>query len=162
MLAACLAASNATLADDASRQAPITLRADRIEIDQRTGLSRYLGHVVLTQGVMRLTADRTTVTRQGELLRSISAEGQPATFRDRPENQTDFVDGQAARIEYEALDRRLHLTGMAQIIRGEDRIRAGELHYNFNNETVIARSQDGQRVRAALMPQKKADREETP
>jgi lipopolysaccharide export system protein LptA len=142
------------LADDASRTAPISLRADRIEIDQKTGLSRYQGKVALNQGTLRLTADRATVERQGELLKRVTAEGKPATFLDRPEGQTDFIEGEALRMEYEALERKLRLVGQATVKRGQDRLTAGELHYHLNTETVIARRLDGRRVIATLNPQK--------
>ena len=150
-------AASAVQADDASRQAPVSLRADRIEIDQKTGISRYRGKVAVNQGTLQLTADKATVERQGELLRKVTAEGMPATFRDRPEGQTEFIEGEALRMEYEALERKLHLTGKVSVKRGDDQLKAGELHYHLNNETLTARSLDGQRVFATLKPEKKAD-----
>lgn len=149
--------ASAVQADDASRQAPVSLRADRIEIDQKTGISRYQGKVAVNQGTLRLTADKATVERQGELLRKVTAEGKPATFRDRPEGQTEFIEGEALRMEYEALERKLHLTGKVSVKRGDDLLKAGELHYHLNTESVTARSLDGQRVFATLKPEKKAD-----
>jgi lipopolysaccharide export system protein LptA len=159
-LAALLTVAASATADDASRQAPVNLRADRIEIDQKTGISRYRGKVAVNQGTLRLTADSATVERRGELLHRVTAEGKPATFRDRPEGQTEFVEGEALRMEYEALERKLHLVGKVSVKRGDDLLRAGELHYHLNTESVTARSLDGQRVIATLKPQPKTG--ETP
>jgi lipopolysaccharide export system protein LptA len=90
---------------------PVNLRADRIEIDQRKNLSRYQGHVVLTQGTLRLTADRAETRSRGQTLERVTAEGRPATFRHRPEGQPEPVEGEALRAEYEAPEQRLHLYG---------------------------------------------------
>lgn len=90
---------------------PVNLRADRIEIDQRKNLSRYQGHVVLTQGALRLTADRAETRSRGQTLERVTAEGRPATFRHRPEGQPEPIEGEALRAEYEAVEQRLHLYG---------------------------------------------------
>jgi lipopolysaccharide export system protein LptA len=156
LLTLLIALAPLTQADDASRTAPVSLRADRIEIDQKSGLSRYQGKVALNQGTLRLTADKATVERQGELLKRVTAEGKPATFRDRPEGQTEFIEGEALRMEYEALERKLHLVGQVSVKRGKDLLKAGELHYHLNTESVTARSLDGQRVIATLNPVKPA------
>lgn len=90
---------------------PVNLRADRIEIDQRRNLSRYQGHVVLTQGALRLTADRAETRSRDQTLERVTAEGRPATFRHRPEGQPEPIEGEALRAEYEASEQRLHLYG---------------------------------------------------
>lgn len=149
LLAATLPAAHAA---DKARQEPVNLRADRIEIDQKTGISRYLGHVRLTQGTLRLTADRAEARQRGEALESVIAHGKPATFRERPEGQTEFIDGQAARAEYYALERRVALYGGVDIQRGRDHLRAGEAHYDMTSGTLRATSDATQRVYAALAP----------
>jgi len=40
------------------RSQPIQLEASRGQLDQKTGISVYEGNVVITQGSMRLAADR--------------------------------------------------------------------------------------------------------
>ena len=148
-------------ADEVSRQLPASLRADRIVIDQKTGISRYQGHVVVNQGTLRLTADQATVEQQGQLLRRVTATGHPVTFRDKPEGQIQFIDGESQRAEYEALEQKLHLIDKVVVRQGDDLIRAGEIHYHLNTETIRARSLDGQRVVATLNPARKSGSEET-
>lgn len=151
-----LVAGAAPTAWSAESSAPSSLRADRIELNQKTGISRYRGHVVVSQGAMRLTADSATVHKRVELLERVSAEGRPATFRDQPVGQPFPVEGAARRIEYQALERKLHLTGGVVLQRAGDTLEAGELHYHLNSESLIARTLDGQRVRAALTPRTQA------
>jgi lipopolysaccharide export system protein LptA len=136
------------------RQEPVQLRAERIEIDQKTGLSRYLGRVVFTQGTLRLTADRAEARHRGDVLEQVTAHGRPLTFRERPAGRVELVEGSAARAEYEAVARRLHLYGDVELRHGRDELRAGVLHYDLANETVLAESDGGRRVYAALAARK--------
>ena len=55
-LSALLVVPLCALAADNERQQPVNLRADRIDIDQKKELSLYHGHVVFSQGTLRLTA----------------------------------------------------------------------------------------------------------
>jgi lipopolysaccharide export system protein LptA len=145
------------LADDADKQQPVNLRADRIEIDQKSGVSHYRGHVQLTQGTLRLTADHASArVRLGQTIDTITAEGNPLTFRQRPQGQQTFVEGTAARGEYEANQQKLHLYGAADIRRGDDRFRGGVIHYNMQDRTLHAESDATARVYAVLAPRRPA------
>jgi lipopolysaccharide export system protein LptA len=135
-----------------ARQEPIKLRADRIEIDQKTGVSRYRGHVRFNQGTLQLTADHAEVRSRGNTLESVVAEGKPTTFRERPEGQLEFIEGQATRVEYDALQQKVHLYGDVDIRHGRDNFRAGVAHYDMTTETLHAERDATQRVQAALTP----------
>lgn len=142
-------------AAEPARQLPVKLRADRIEIDQRTGISRYLGKVVLTQGTLRLTADRAEARTLDQALERVTAHGQPLTFRERLQDDSGFVEGQARHAEYEAIERRIHLHDNVVLRRGQDVLHAGRLRYDIGPETVRAESAGGQRVVAALTPRRR-------
>lgn len=43
-------------------KAPVDIAADALSVDQGTGQARFSGHVVISQGEMRLAADRVDVT----------------------------------------------------------------------------------------------------
>lgn len=146
------------------RQEPVHLRADRIEIDQKKGVSHYQGHVQLTQGTLRVTADRADAKQRGDLLENVIATGKPVTFRDRPEGQTEFIDGKAARAEYDAPGRQIYLSGGVDITRGHDNVRAASAHYDMNARAVHAERDAGQRVYMALTPrsQQAGNGKETP
>lgn len=156
LLAALLPVS--ALAADPVRQQPVQLRADRIEIDQRSGVSRYLGRVVVIQGDLRLTADRAEARQRHSQIETIIAYGQPVTFRDRPPGQEQFIEGKALRAEYQAQERQLHLHGAVDLNRGTDRVRAAVIHYDMNSEIVQAESGDNQRVVVTLKPHRPENR----
>jgi lipopolysaccharide export system protein LptA len=138
------------------RDEPVHLRADRIEIDQKKGVSRYVGRVSLRQGTLRITAARAEARSRGDTLEFVTAQGNPLTFRDLPAGQTQPVEGAARRLEYEAGERRVHLYEEVDIHQGDDRIRGGVVHYDIPNQTVRAESDGRSRVSAALMPRRPA------
>ncbi len=88
------------LAADGERQLPVNLRADRIDVDQKKGLSVYRGHVVFSQGSLRLTAARAEVQSRASVVETVTAEGKPVTFRHLPEGQVEFIEwrSQACRL----------------------------------------------------------------
>ena len=151
-LPALLAIPVCGLAADLSRQQPIHLRADRIDIDQKKGLSLYRGNVVFTQGTLRLTAARAEVQNRANVLETITAEGKPVTFRHRPEGLTEFIEGEASRAVYHAPTRHVHLYGAVQVQRGRDLYRSAVLHYDIDNQSMIGEGANGRRVYAALVP----------
>jgi lipopolysaccharide export system protein LptA len=198
LLSALLAMPLCALAAESDRQQPVHLRADRIDIDQKKGLSLYRGHVVFSQGTLRLTAARAEVQNRANALETVTAEGKPVTFRHRPEGQkeyvegkarrakyyalaqrlelygegtlvtfrhrpegmVDFIEGEASRAEYHALAQRVDLYGEVQVQRGRDLFRSAMLHYDIENENIIAEGTAERRVYAALVPN--TDRQPVP
>jgi lipopolysaccharide export system protein LptA len=152
LLPALLAVPLAVQAAEGERQLPVYLSADRIDIDQKKGLSVYRGHVVLNQGTLRLTAARADVQNRANLLETVSAEGKPATFRYRPEGAAEFIEGEASRAVYHALTQQVDLYDNVQVQRGRDLFRSAVLHYDIVNQRLIAESAPGRRVYAALVP----------
>jgi lipopolysaccharide export system protein LptA len=140
------------LAAEGERQLPIYLSADRIDIDQKKGLSLYRGHVLFKQGTLRLTAARAEVQNRANLLDTVTAEGKPATFRYRPDGTEEFIEGEANRAVYHALARQVDLYDNVQVQRGRDLFRSAVLHYDIENQRLIGESAPGRRVYAALMP----------
>ncbi|MDH4134305.1 MAG: lipopolysaccharide transport periplasmic protein LptA [Gammaproteobacteria bacterium] len=140
-------------ADDARRTQPVHLRADRIDIDQKTGASLYQGRVVFSQADFRLTAAQASTTSRAGQLEKVMAQGKPLTFRDRRDGDQEYIEGSADRAELEAIAKRLHLFGAVDIRRGADRFSAAIVHYDQAAGTLIAEGDARQRVRAALKPQ---------
>ena len=155
LLLAVLATTSLPLAAaERTRTEPVHLRADRIEIDQKKGLSRYLGNVSLRQGALQVTAARAEARSRGDTLEFVTAEGAPLTFRDQPPGLDQPVHGVARRLEYEALERRVHLYGEVEIHHGDDLIRADSLHYDIANDSAQAESGAGTRVQTTLTPRR--------
>jgi lipopolysaccharide export system protein LptA len=157
LVPALLAVPLCALGADGQRQLPVHLSADRIDVNQKTELSVYRGHVVLTQGTLRLTAARAEVRNRANLLETVTAEGKPATFRYRPEGSEEFIEGEASRAVYHAQKQQVDLYDNVQVQRGRDLFRSGVLHYDIVNQHLIGESVAGRRVYAALMPHSSND-----
>lgn len=149
---ALMALAPALPAADNPRSAPVNLRADRIDIDQRTGVSRYIGHVDLRQGATRITAAVASARSRGSVLERVTAEGRPATFRDQPADDPQPVTGTAGRLDYEALTQRIHLSGDVEIHHAGDMLRAGVIDYDLAARSAHAERDDKTRVYMAVVP----------
>lgn len=143
---------------DRDRAEPVELSAERAEMNNATGVGVYTGDVVLTQGTMRITADKMTVhtTPSGELARVI-AEGDDATFRQLPEGQRDYVHARAPYMEYQPqAPGHVVLRGGAVLTQGKNRFAGDVIRYDMRQDTVTAQSADGsdRRIRITFFPEK--------
>jgi lipopolysaccharide export system protein LptA len=148
-------------AKESDRNQPIELNADRAEMNNATGVGVYTGNVVLTQGTMRITADRMTVhtTPEGQIARAV-AEGKQATFRQLPEGQSEYVHARAPRMEYRLQPgTRVDLTGGATLTQGKNEFSGQTIHYDVDADIVTAQSgeQAQERVRITFHPRQKTD-----
>jgi len=137
---------------DNERQLPVNVRADRIDVNQKKGISLYRGHVVFSQGTLRLKAARAEVQSRANVIETVTAEGKPVTFRHRPEGLVEFIEGEANRAVYHAPTRRVDLYGEVEVQRGRDLFRSAVLHYDIENQSMIAEGANGRPVYAALVP----------
>src|SRR5690349_6245748 len=85
---------------------PINVRADHGDFkndpdNNSNGTGIYTGNVVITQGSIRLTADRAELHVVDNELDTADVTGNPATFQQRPDDG-QVVDGSAQEITYSA------------------------------------------------------------
>ena len=156
LLLTALIAAPVRAAEPPARE-PVRLRADRVEINQKTSTSRYQGRVVLTQGTLRVTADRAEARGHKETVEHVTADGRPTTFRYRAENQPEVTEGEARHAEYDLVTRQLDLTGAVEVRQGQNLLRAGVVHYDLQAETVTAFADTERRIYAALAPRRSPD-----
>ncbi len=158
------------------KEQPITIEADRVDIDDKKGVSIYQGKVRVTQGSMVMTADTVTTHAVGDKqakqreLDKIIAVGAPAHFRqlldtkDAKTGKNEEMRGQALRINYFAREERLVLQGGSHIWKEGDEFSGNVIEYDVAQETVKAAMGNGQageapqeRVHAVIQPRRKKD-----
>ncbi len=160
------------------KEQPITIEADRVDIDDKKGVSIYQGKVRVTQGSMVMTADTVTTHAVGDKqarqreLDKIIAVGAPAHFRqlldtkDAKTGKNEEMRGQALRIDYFAREERLVLQGGSHIWKEGDEFSGNVIEYDVAQETVKAAmgnvgGQAGEgppeRVHAVIQPRRKKD-----
>lgn len=145
------------LALDSDRSQPAELSAQHAEMNNATGVGIYTGDVVLTQGTMRITADKMTVytTAGGDLSRVI-AEGDNATFRQLPQGQQEYVNARAPYMEYRPLaPGYVLLKGGAILTQGKNEFTGETIRYDMQQDTVVAQTpkDSEQRVRITFFPE---------
>src|SRR5258706_5001009 len=99
----CLLAILSTVAsgEKGDRDKPINITADRGFEDNKKQEAIFEGNVLLTQGTLRVDADRIVVRRDKEGFDFAKATGNPARFRQKRDGIDEFIEGYAKRIEYD-------------------------------------------------------------
>ncbi|MCU7852235.1 MAG: lipopolysaccharide transport periplasmic protein LptA [Candidatus Thiodiazotropha sp. (ex Monitilora ramsayi)] len=138
------------------RDQPMHLEADSVSIDEGTGISLYQGNVVITQGSLKLWADRLWIHRRDGKTDKLISEGQPTRFQQTTDEQEE-VRGRALRAEFYVDRDELLLFDDALLEQGPDQFRSDRIIYNRTSSQVKAgTSADGkQRVQVIIEPRKK-------
>jgi len=98
------------------RDQPIEIEADFVEIEDELGVAVYRGNVIVTQGTMRFTGDILTVTyTSGQEIKEFLLEGQPAHFKQRPDNEDKDIEGESLHMRYEVQKDLVHLIEKAKV-----------------------------------------------
>lgn len=136
------------------RKQPIDIKANRVEVDQKTQTSHYIGNVHLVQGSLKIDADDVVVYMVKGKLNKIVITGNPARFQQQPENQKDIVNSQALNMEYYAGQERLLLRHHAEVNQGPNHFRGDFIEYDTLTSTVKANKgmNSKSRVHAIIQP----------
>lgn len=136
---------------------PLVIEANRVEIDDRTGVSTYTGNVQVTRGGMRLNCDILTIQHSDGKVEQGECEGQPATFRRAAEGEKKEVRGHAQRVEYYTDEERVILLNDAHLEQERDTFDSQRIVYFLQRDVVHAgtEAQDSDRVRITIHPDEK-------
>jgi lipopolysaccharide export system protein LptA len=161
LLLAC--ALNNVQAETADRDKPLHLVSDSMTLDDAKQVSTFEGHVELTQGTLRIVAEKIVVVEDKQGYQHLSASGTPAGFRQKMEGTDEYAEGFGERIEYDTRTDKVDFFKSARVKRGQDEVMGDSITYNSKTEIFQARgkallagdkptSQD--RVRAVIQPKK--------
>lgn len=126
----------------ADRDQPITIEADRAEINEREQISIYTGNVELTQGGLKLWADIVTVYTVENELDRLQAEGNPVRYRQERVDE-EPIRGHSLRLDYDANSEQVLLTKNAEFWQGENHFSGERILYDMKLENVLANGSDG-------------------
>ena len=134
------------------------LEADSLSIDESTGVSLYEGNVEITQGSLKLWADRLWVHRRQGKTEKIVSEGAPTRFSQLLEEGGDEVRGQARRMEIYVERDEMLLIDNALLEQAGNTFRNDRIIYNRANALVRAgvSAQGKERVQVVIEPERKA------
>lgn len=140
---------------DSDREQPITIEADRLDVDDAKGVSVYRGDVRYTQGTLELKAAEVTVfSTQERSLARVVANGKPATFKQQIDPAGGVLNGKADNIEYAVAAQRLRLQGSAHLVYCGDEFESDHIEYLAAKDLVKAgkSSAGGGRVQVTIQP----------
>jgi lipopolysaccharide export system protein LptA len=143
------------MALSSDRQQPIHIEADSVLIDDAQGTAVYRGNVHYSQGSTHLEADEVTVySADRQKVDRVVAVGNPATFRQRPDNQDQDMRGQAGHIDYSAATGRIILEKDAHLWQGKNEFSGSRIEYDTARQTVKALNAGGEsgRVQVIIQP----------
>ena len=144
---------------------PIHVQADSAELDDAKGVAVYRGHVVITQGSMKVTGDTVTLTQseQGDI-EVFTAVGKPATYEQKPAEDKDVVKAYGMTIQYFTARDRIILLDRARVVQGGDTFEGEKIVYDTQRQIVNAgRAGRGQvstqqpRIDMVIQPRKKPE-----
>ena len=135
------------------RQQPMLIEADRVELDDATGISIYRGRVKVVQGTLQLTGETMTVHNKGNEVDRVIIEGTPATYQQRPDNKDQDVHAKALRMEYYTNPETIILLKQAEVEQQGDVLRSERIEYDMVKDQVSAGTdQPDERVHITIQP----------
>jgi lipopolysaccharide export system protein LptA len=143
-------------AEKADREKPIHIESDRMSLDNARHVSIFEGKVELTQGTLRVIAEKIVVTEDATGHKFCVATGHVASFRQKRDGANEYVEGYGERIEYDTLSEKIDFYVQARVKRDQDDVRGDHITYSTQTELfrVNGRASTG-RVRATLQPKSK-------
>ncbi len=129
---------------------PVSVRADSIQVDERTGLSTYRGHVRIVQNGITVRADVVRVHSVHGQVIWIRAHGAPLHMEDQ-ETRGLPLFGTARTMDFEAGPDEVTLTGGVIFRQGVNVLHGHIVHYYVRSQRITA-ARGRQRVRARIVP----------
>lgn len=150
-------ASLSALALPEDREQPIHIQSDSATHDQRQGRTTYEGSVELTQGTLRILADRITIQTDGNNeVDWLEAEGSPAHFEQQPNIDEELLTARAELVRYSAGDRQVLLLRNAWLEQDGATMSGNRIDYDMELEIVKAQGETGgaqPRIQMVIPPQ---------
>ncbi|MBI5891791.1 MAG: lipopolysaccharide transport periplasmic protein LptA [Nitrosomonadales bacterium] len=146
-------------AENADRDKPIHLESDRVLVDDALQTSVFEGKVELTQGTLRIQAEKIVLTQDKLGNKHCTATGKLASFRQKHEGTDEFMEGYGERIEYDTRAETVDFFGQARVKREQDDVQGDHIAYSTHTEVfrVSGDAGDGNdpgkgRVHAVIQP----------
>jgi lipopolysaccharide export system protein LptA len=160
---AALACALPAWAERGDREKEIVVGADRLVADDANRTSTFEGNVVVTQGTMRMTAAKVTVKEDAQRHKFYVASGSPVTFRQKRDKVDEWVEGFAARAEFDDRNDVLKLYENARVKSNQNEITGDFISYDMKREVAeVSGAPPGKaapanagRVKVIIVPPKK-------
>ncbi len=145
----------AAQAKSTDRDQPMDVNADRTTANvTEDGDAILSGNVIITQGTMRINADRAVIKRKAGDIDEIILTGGPATLSQVNDNG-EAMDARAQQIVYTLANNIMVLTGGVVVKQPRGNLSGETIKYNLDSGQLDGGG-DGKRVSMQIQPKKKA------
>ncbi|MDE4019724.1 lipopolysaccharide transport periplasmic protein LptA [Glaesserella parasuis] len=132
---------------ETDRNMPIKIDSGSQSLDIERNIVTFSDNVVITQGSIKLNAEKVTIIRRDTQKELIEAFGTPVVFQQTLDNGK-IVNG----VHYDLDSEFLILRGNAELKQLDSAIKAEKITYDVKKQNLKATSNDRQRVKTVLIP----------
>lgn len=135
---------------------PMSVTSDKLDFNNKTGITIFTGNVKMDQGTTHLKADKVTVYKQqdGEI-EKIVAIGKPAHYSTLPEIGKEVMDAFGKSIEYYPQKKQAVILGDGSIQQGQSVFTAQHIVYDLAKDTLTSiPTKSGGPAKLILQPSK--------
>ena len=143
---------------------PIIVESDVAERNEKTGLTQYVGNVIIRQGSMLIDADQVTIYYEGSAVSRILCTGNLASYQ-QSDQSGNRVLARAETIEYVPGDKLINLKTNASLSNKGTQIKGDSINYDLRNETWKAKGDNQstqKRIQLVIPPPQKDLTPESP
>lgn len=144
-LAACslLLTSQLVFALASDKEQPIKINAGTQHISLKDGVTTYASGASLTQGSLKLEAEKITLIRsKNQDIQTVIAEGNPAKYQQTPDDGKATVHAEASSITYQVDKEQLILDKNVSVEQDGTITRGGRIEYDTKEQVVRASKGD--------------------
>lgn len=154
-LLACAALLLASVVLASENAQPIQVEADRLTVEESSGVSVYSGNVRVSQGPLKLIADEVRIYSTEDavtrIVASVLTEDRLARYEQLPGEDRMHVEGEAREIVYHLQEERLEFNGSAMLSQADETTVSGErVEYDAAAGRVNATSGADGRVKTTI------------
>lgn len=160
LLLVLLVLSHSSYALTGDTEQPINIDSGSQSLDMENNVVVFLDNVLITQGSIKITAEKVTITRQEGQKETIDAQGSPVTFQQTLDNGKP-VNGKGNSVHYDLGQEFLTLIGNAELKQLDSFIQAERITYDVKKQQLKASSGGKSRVKTVLLPTQLQDNKQS-
>lgn len=140
---------------DSDFDQPLYLDGESGSYNQKAGTMTYEGNVTVTQGTIKIAADKMTaqLNKDGSIDK-ITTTGRPVKFQQKPKPTEGIIYGEATQVVYDAQQSLLIMTGKAKILQDGASFTGETLRYSMSKGDIEAKGGTQQRMQIIIPPNK--------
>lgn len=133
-----------------NKQQPVYISSDRAQRDNQKNVTVYEGNVELTQGTLKILADKLTIYNYAKGISKIIAIGQPAHYQQQSSAEKDNIIAKANSITYELEKEHVLLQGDASLDQAGTTLKGEVIDYDI--QAAVMRAASDMRIQMVIPP----------